>query len=253
MNRKILFLFLFQVTVLKSYAQLQTYYHKIESVSNNEKSATRLFQRIDSIKQTRQPHDSKVTTYFNRDVDFGYKHQRITVIFNGSNRYYVNLLTMGDSILISSVCYDNSFFGDPLYDKLNKRENHPKIDTTKVLQYLKRRNDFYKSSKNIEDLVKELNLYKMYAFYCGDASPKTKMGEYIDELVKNRDIKKLKNLLFSFCCEEQAYGVAGIKTLQKKNVKIPVEIIRIASYVNDRKSELITCSGCIVGIISTDY
>lgn len=244
---------LFQIAVLKSYSQIQTYYHKIESVSNNETSVTKLFQRIDSIKQTRQPHDSQVTTYFDRNVDFGYKHQRINVIFNGSNRYYVNLLTMGDSILVSSVCYDNSFFGDPLYDKLNKRENRPKIDTTRVLQYLKRRNDFYKSSKNIEDLVKELNLYKVYAFYCGDASPKTKMGEYIEGLVKNRDIKKLKSLLFSFCCEEQAYGAAGIKILQKKNVKIPAEIIRIASYVKDRKSELITCSGCIVGIISTDY
>lgn len=246
-------LLLFQIAAFTSYAQLQTYYHKIQSVTNEEKSAAKLFQRIDSIKQTRRPNDSKVTTYFNRNVDFGYRHRRIEVVFNGSNRYCVNLLTIGDSILVSSLCYDNSFFGDPIYDKLNKRENHPTIDTTKVLQYLKKRNNFYKSSKNIQDLVNELNLYKMYAFYCGDAGAETEMGYYIDGLIKNNDIKKLNDLLVSFCCEEQAYGAAGIKALQKKRIKISGHIIRVATYIKDRKSELITCSGCIAGIISTDY
>ncbi|MFB0496938.1 hypothetical protein FHW88_001074 [Mucilaginibacter sp. SG538B] len=253
MNRKILFLFLFQVTILKSYAQLQTYYHKIESVSNNEKSATKLFQRIDSIKQTRQPHDSKVTTYFDRDVDFGYKHQRINVVFNGLNRYQVNLLIKDDCILFSSVIYDNSFYEDPAFDKMNQKENRPKIDTVQVLEYLKRRNAFYKSSKSINDLIHELNLDKTYAFFCGDGSPQTAMGKYIERIVKNNNIKKLKNLLVSFCCEEQAYGVAGIQMLQKKDVDISSDIIKIAAHIKERKSALVTCAGCLTGIVSTDY
>lgn len=253
MKRKTFFLFLFQIAFLKCFGQLETYYHKIEAVANDEKSAANLFKRIDSIKQTRQPHNSEVTIYFNRNVDFGYKHQRINVVFNGLNQYQVNLLIKDDCILFSSVIYDNSFYEAPAFDKMNQKENHPKIDTVQVLEYLKRRNAFYKSSKSINDLIHELNLNKTYAFFCGDGSPQTTMGKYIERIVKNNNIKKLKNLLVSFCCEEQAYGVAGIQMLQKKDVDISSDIIKIAAHIKERKSALVTCAGCLTGIVSTDY
>jgi hypothetical protein len=248
MLKKIALILILQAAFLKAFGQLEQYYHKIEQVAYHERNPERLFKRIDSIKQTRRPNDSKVTIYFNRDIDFGYRHQRIKITFNGINRYEVNLLIKNDSIHFCSVLYSNLLMDEDA-EKLNRKQNHPAIDTTQVSKYLELRNKFYGSLKKINDLIDELNLDKTYAFYCGDGSPKTKDGKYIEIIVQNRNIRKLKDLLTSACCEEQAYGAAGIKMLQKNKQIIPDDIKKLVSFINKRNSELVVCEGCLSGLV----
>jgi hypothetical protein len=134
-------------------------------------------------------------------------------------------------------------------DGFNRKQNHPKIDTTEVLKYLDLRNKFYGSEKNITNLINELNLNENYAFYCGDGNPKTKAGEKIEELVKSKQVKKLKLLLDNISCEQQAYGVAGIKMLQKNKISIPLNILKIVTYIDKRNSDIVTCEGCFDGLV----
>lgn len=250
LKRSIVFLILLTICS-KAYCQMETYYHKIEAVAYNEKIAKNLFKRIDSIKQTRRSNDSRVEVYFNRKVDFGYLHQRINITFNGVNRYHINLLTRNDSIYFSSVLYDEEFSDEA--EKLNVLQNHPKTDTLKVLEYLKRRNNFYGAKKTINNLKDELNLNETYAFYCGDGNPKTKKGKQIEALVAHKDLNSLKKLINSICCEQQAYGTAGIKMLEKKGVTISDDVKKLATYIDKRNSELVVCNGCINGLVKTNY
>jgi hypothetical protein len=200
--KKLFLVVLLQFVFLKAFCQLEQYYHKIEQVAYTEKSAEHLFKRIDSIKQTRRPNDSRVSVYFNRNVDFGYKHQRINITFNGINQYTVNLLTKNDAILFCSVLYVNSGMQEEDEEKLNLKQNHPKIDTVQIIKYLTLRNKFYDSSKKIENLIGELNMNKVYAFYCGDGGFKTQEGKAIEAIVKHKDIHQLGNMLRSMSCEE---------------------------------------------------
>jgi hypothetical protein len=230
-----------------TFAQEITYFHKIEYVAANTKLASLLYKKLDSIKQTRRPNDSKIETLFTRDIDFGYKHQRITVTFN-SIFYQVNLLVKNDSIYSSSVIFDDNF-----YDSAYKNFKAFKIDTSACLQYLRMRNNFYKSDKKISDLKDDLNLDEDYAFYCGDASPKTSKGKYIEELVKNKRINKLLDLVKSICCEEQAYGVAGLIMLRENKVKISADNNRLLEYIKNRNSELLICSGCLSHLLRKEF
>jgi hypothetical protein len=223
------------------------YFHKIENVTASTQFASLLYKRIDSIKQTRRPNDSKVAVFFDRDIDFGYRHQRITVTFN-SIFYQVNLLVKNDSIYFSSVLFDNNY-----YDKVYSKFNAIKIDTNRCLKYLQQRNDFYKSTKKLSDLKDDLNLNEEYAFYCGDGNLKTFEGKYIEGLVKNKKINKLINLSNSLSCEEQAYGETGLVMLQKEGYKLPSNIIRIVTHIKARNSELVVCEGCIGGLLKKEY
>jgi hypothetical protein len=70
-----------------------------------------------------------------------------------------------------------------------------------------------------------------YAFYCGDGSPKTSKGKYIEDLAKNHKVNKLLKLLGSLNCEEQAYGYAGFTILQKSGYEVPSEVRKIMTHI----------------------
>jgi len=238
----------FQLILLKVSAQEITYFHKIENVLANDHSDSSIYKKIDSIKRTRRPHDSNLEIFFNRDVDFEYLHQRINVEFNGTF-YQVNLLLKKDSVLYSSLVFDPTFLDNTTF----KRYKTVIIDTVACTKYLKLRNDYYRSSKTINDLSSELTLDEEYAFYCGDGDPKTIKGMYIENLAKRKRIGKLLGLIKSISCEEQAYGVAGFDMLQKNNVMLSIPIKKLIAHIKKRNSDLVSCSGCIGHLIRKAY
>src|ERR1700743_1959223 len=115
--------------VSNTFAQEITYFHKIEYVATNSKLASLLYKKLDSIKQTRRPHDSKVDSLFNRDIDFGFRQERINLVLN-SFHYQLNLLVKNDTIYLSSVKFDDDF--EPSYQKFKAY----KIDSINALKYL---------------------------------------------------------------------------------------------------------------------
>jgi hypothetical protein len=233
---------LFMVTQLifsMTYGQDMMYYHKISEITGNRKSATELYKKLDSLKRTRRPNDSNIEIYFDRDIDFGYRHQRINLELN-SFSYKINLLTKNDTIYLSSIKFDDTF-----YDA-HKKLNAIKTDTIHALSYLKSRNEFYGSSKTLNDLKNDLNLNEVFAFYCGDGSPKTKKGFYIEKLAKSKQANKLTELIQNINCEQQAYGEAGFALLKSAGIKISQDNEKILTYIKNRKTTLVECSGCLI-------
>jgi 2-hydroxy-3-keto-5-methylthiopentenyl-1-phosphate phosphatase len=118
---------------------------------------------------------------------------------------------------------------------------------------LTKRNKFYNSSKTPRQLIKEISFDEEYAFYCGDGSPKTQKGKYIEQLVEDESTDKLTEMLKSFNCETQAYGVAGFNMLSKKEYEISYDVQKLIDHIKKRNSELVVCSGCLSGLIEKIY
>ncbi|MEO3407995.1 hypothetical protein AAFN85_29025 [Mucilaginibacter sp. CAU 1740] len=232
----------------------RAFYLKFEAIANQEKSAARLYQRADSIKKTREPVNSSIKLNYNRDVGFGYTQQLISVTLNGTYDYHLILLTHNDTVCFSSVMYGR--VGIAMYlkydEEANIRRNHPKIDTTRVLRYLKLRNSFYASTKTITDLKNDLNAHERYSLYCGDAAPESEEARSIDSLVKRRDVAKLRAMLVSVCSETQAYALYGYRQLKRRGLKISKTDQRILTYLANRKTFLNECRGCFAGIFPTN-
>jgi len=231
---------IFQLIVCGAIAQPEIFqYHKIEDIAKKETRASQFFQKLDSLKKTRQPHDSSVDIYFDRDVDFGYKHERIVVMLN-SWHYQVDLLTKNDSVYLTSFRFGS------IFDNPYPKRKFVKIDTLHSTQYLLLRNRFYNSDKTLTDLSEELNIAEEYASHCGDGSPMTRRWKKLQAQAQNNSQKKFLHMLQSFCCEEQEYGLAGFKLIEKNGKKVPKGIDEIIKHVESRKSDLVICAGCLI-------
>ena len=55
------------------------YFDLIKNIVTTEKLGNNLIYRLDTLKSKFIPSRSHVTDYFNRDIDFGFKHRSITV------------------------------------------------------------------------------------------------------------------------------------------------------------------------------
>ncbi|WP_295797228.1 hypothetical protein [Mucilaginibacter sp.] len=227
--------------VFGAFAQPEIFqYHKIEDIAKKETRASQFFQKLDSLKKTRQPHDSNVDIYFDRDVDFGYRHERISVTLN-SWRYHVDLLTKSDSIYLTSVRFDDDF-----YDNFYSKRKFVKVDTLNSSRYLSLRNEFYCSNKSLADLHAELSIAEEFASHCGDGSRMTRRWKKLQAQAKDNRQKKFLHMLQSFCCEEQEYGLAGFKMIEKTEKKVPKGIGEIIKHIESRKSDLVICAGCLI-------
>ncbi|MGV3587986.1 MAG: hypothetical protein ACO1OF_13350 [Adhaeribacter sp.] len=102
-------------------------------------------------------------------------------------------------------------------------------------------------------MEEEISSNITYAFYCGDGLPKTNEGKHIERLVNTRSIIKLNEMLNSINIETQTYGVAGFEMLSKKFVKISKEQKEVINYIKKRNSEVVTCSGCLTGLVEKIY
>lgn len=221
--------------------ETSAYFELIKAVVSSENLGNNLVYRLDTLKSKFIPSRSHVTDYFNRDIDFAFKHRCIIVNLNFAG-FRVDILCCNDTIFLSSLSSAD-------YKSINYDNYHKEV----IDQFLKQRNKFYSSSKTPRQLIKEISLPEQYAFYCGDGMPKTQKGKYIDQLVDNENTATLVDMLKSFNCETQAYGVAGLEMLKKRDYQIPSDAQKLIDHIKKRNSELIVCSGCLSGLIEKIY
>lgn len=217
-----------------------TYFELIKAIVSTEKLGQNLIHRLDTLKSNFSPSKND---YFNRDIDFGFKHRRILLgsYFAGNQ---IDLLCRNDTIFLSSITFAN-------YGIINY--NYHNYDQTGIDQFLAQRNKLYRSSKTVQQLIKEISLPEEYAFYCGDAMPKTEKGIYIEQLVDEKNARALIDMLKSFNCETQAYGVAGIEMLKKRGHQISNNSKQLIDHIKERNAELVVCQGCFAGLIDKIY
>jgi hypothetical protein len=217
------------------------WFDRIKSILADERSGGHLLYRLDTLRSEFIPSRSGVNDYFNRDVDFGYRHRRINVELNFS-RYQLDLLCFNDTICLSSLTTEP-------YTQLRNEA----YDRGRIERYLQKRNKFYRSGKGIAQLIGEISLDEEYAFNCGDGDPETAKGKYINQLAEDGNIAALTGMLKSFNCETQAYGVAGFRLLEHREIETPPEEAFLIRYIKKRNSELKICSGCLGGLIERIY
>lgn len=221
--------------------ETKTYFDQIKEIVSSEKAANNLLHRLDTLKVKFIPSRSDVIDYFNREIEYGYRQRRVYVHLNFAG-FQIDLLCYNDSVYLSSIT-------STIYQSITYNNYNPEV----INNFLKKRNKFYNSSATPMQLVRELSTDEEYAFYCGDGNPKTSKGIYIEQLVEEENTDKLTDMLRSFNCETQAYGVAGFSMLSKQDYEVPLDLQRIIDHIKKRNSELVVCSGCLSGLISKIY
>ncbi|MDX5419759.1 MAG: hypothetical protein LPK09_11135 [Hymenobacteraceae bacterium] len=221
--------------------EAQKYFDQINKIVSREALMGDLYNRIDSLQSRKIPSRSGIAKHLDRDIDFGYRHQQISLQIN-FERFTIDLLTKNDSVLLSVISHND-------HKKLHKAYYNELV----IQSYLTLRNQFYRTDKKVKDLVKEISLDKVFAFYCGDGLPETDEGKNVNRLVKDKNIQKLSDMLGSINIETQSYGVEGFEMLKKKLVRIPKEHKEIIEHIKERNSEVITCSGCLSGLVNKLY
>jgi len=213
----------------------------IRSIIITSNSGNSLFHRLDTLKSKFIPSRSGITDYFNRDIEYGFKHRRILVDLDFDS-YTIDILCRHDTIFMvhaTSVDY--------------KSINYSNYNKEAIEQFLGERNRFYNSFKTPRQLLREISLQEEYALYCGDADPPTRKGKYIEQLVDDEDVATLTDMIKSFNCETQAYGVTGLEMLKKRDYQITNDTQELIDHIKKRNSELVTCSGCLAGIVQKIY
>jgi hypothetical protein len=218
-------------------------FDRITNILKADNSSKRLIQKLDSLKSK-----NYMSSLFERDLDFEYRHQRIILGLNSYN-YQIDLLKKNDTIYAKTVKqYTNVFNTDS-----TTLSFYSKIDTSLCSTFLNKRNQFYKSKKSISDLISGISKTEEFAFYCGDGSPITEMGREISNYVKEENTDELTNMLMSFCVETQAFGVSGFEMLVRQDYALPSDINKLIRHIKNRDSETIICSGCLSGLVEKIY
>lgn len=226
--------------------EVKLFFELADSIVMTETSAIKLYAKLDNLKSKFIPSRSSLRNYFDRDIDFGYKHQRLNIELN-FHRFQIDLLKRNDSIVVKII---KDYHHPSEVDRTTKFFN---ATTLNKFDYLILRNQFYNSTKSISDLIGELSQYKVFAFYCGLGSSKTREGIYIEKLVDNKNVSELIKMLQNICIETQAYAISGFEMLEKNRFKVDPATQKIINYIKNRNSETIICSGCITGIIEKLY
>lgn len=234
-------------------AQPVTYFLKIQTLATKTRLASELYEKIDSLKQTRRPNQSSIKILFNRDVDFGYTQKRIQIEFNARDFYQLNLLIKNDTICLSSTIFSSVFGPSPGEAQANKTLGIPSMDTIGALNYLKLRNRFYKSTKTLNDLKNEINLNEIYALNGGDGYNETWYKKHIDTLVRRKNYVELEAMLKRINCETQTYGVTAFNLLKKSGHTIPLADQKIIDHIKRRNSEIESTEGDLGPIIWKAY
>ena len=221
--------------------ETSAYFDLIKNIVTTEKLGNNLVYRLDTLKSKFIPSRSHVTNYFNRDIDFGFKHRSITINLNFA-AFRVELLCRHDTIFLSSITSIDY-----------NRVSYDNYDKEVVGKFLNQRNKFYSSSKTYRQLINEISFFEEYAFYCGEGMTKTQKGKYIDQLVDEENIVTLNDMLKSFSCETQAYGVAGLEMLLQRDYQLPHDTEKLINHIRQRNSDLVICSGCLSGLIGKIY
>lgn len=245
---QLVFLLLFILTRYSAYSQDEIkYYHKVWDIVKSNNSNTIILKKTDSLKKTRRPQNSKVEILYNRDIDFGYKQEKIAIRFNGFP-YMLNLLLKNDLVIFASADFNANILGT--YSQ-NDEYREVKVDTMLCRQCLNLHNTYYVDNKTIDDLVKELSGVDNYSILCGDGLQETPRSKHIDTLIKKEDVIALDEYLKSLSCEQQAYGIRGFIGLKRAGVRISLLDKKLIKHIIDRNSELIECTGCLINVIGS--
>jgi hypothetical protein len=250
LNTKKFFFSVFAAILVFSHSSAQTaeetnaWLARIKRIVNTENSGSHLVYRLDTLKSEFIPSRSTLNEYFNRELDFGFKHRRLTLQLNFS-WYQIDLVCFNDTIVASAIGILDYYLQNELKD------DH--YNTSAISILLAKRNVFYHSRKDAEQLIREISLSEMYAFNCGLGGSRTEEGKHIDQLVEDRNAHPLIDMIKNFNCETQAFGLAGLEMLEKKGYHVPVEVKKIMAHVRKRNSDLVICSGCIMGLVRKIY
>jgi hypothetical protein len=223
-------------------AQTAVYYDHIKPLLVLNTSDTTLVMRIDSLRKMARFSRSTVTSLFNRDIDFNVSHRRI-IIYTGMINFQVDVASENGRVVALAVGTSDVFA-----DSIRRQDVLLQTcDTAAITQYLASRNGFYQSHKTIRNFFTEIQASEQFAFYCGDASPKTEKGAYIEHLAGTNQINVLADMLANIHCETQAYAVAGFAML-KNNPRITPQQKLLVKYIKQRNSVVVTCEGCLSGL-----
>ncbi|MDB5276172.1 MAG: hypothetical protein JWR61_1127 [Ferruginibacter sp.] len=226
--------------------EVQVFFKLADSIVMTENSATKLYAQLDNLKSKFIPSRSSLSTYFDRDIDFGYRHQRINIQLN-FHWYQIDLLKRNDSIFVKVI---KDYHNPAEIDTTTKYFN---AESAMNFDYLTLRNKFYYSNKSISDLTSEISKYQVFAFYCGMGSSKTGDGIHIEKLVDNKNVSELTKMLQSICIETQAYAISGFEMLAQHKFQTNAATQAIINHVKKRNSETIICNGCLTGLIKKVY
>jgi hypothetical protein len=240
--RCLIFLFFAFKVHSQTESEVEKNFTKIKNTISSENNLKNIRHKLDSLQFTFKDRKNNYVDYFlNRAIDFDFNHDRIRVRFD-LWEYQIDLVTKNDSIFFKSI-----------KTEYYKKHSFLSINEKVLKEYLKKRNGFYKSTKSIKDLQKEISLDETFAMYCGDGMPITEEGHKIKNLVADEDIESLQKMLADFNCERQAFGVEGFRLLSKRKVEIPEDCKKWIEHIKQRNSELQICSGCITGIVEKIY
>ncbi|MBN8701087.1 MAG: hypothetical protein J0L54_15870 [Chitinophagales bacterium] len=248
-TRKLLTTFTLVLVIFKTNGQTPKHYFKVvDSIVLAETTSKYLQTKLDTLKSKYIPSRSSFSLSFDRDIDFVFRHHRLTVELN-FERFQIDLLTRNDTIYARTIRhYYNPFEMDKTTLAFDSSFSFEKVN-----EYLTQRNKFYKSQKTLKDLIREMSEYRVFAFYCGDGSPLTEEGKQIKEIAAEGKTDTLFQMLQSICVETQAYGVSGFKILETNGYPIASDVSKIIKRIKKRNSETVTCSGCITGLIRKIY
>lgn len=217
------------------------YLNHIRDTLGSVKSADVAFSKLQSLESKFIPSRSRIGTYFNRDIDFNYRHRRIDIELNLIS-FQIDLLTKEDQIVLSSILVDG-------YSNL-KFNNY---DKTAIPDYLIMRNAYYGAARSVDLLFKDITMTGVYGSRCGfDGSSPVEM-EQVKWLVARKGIDDLRKMLQCVDCETQAYGVAGFEMLKNDGVIISARDQQLIDHIMKRNSPLRICSGCISGFVEPIY
>lgn len=217
------------------------YASRIQPIVASERVGSRLVHRLDSLQATCMPSRSYVHIVFNRDIDLGFKQRRLDVSLN-SYRFQINLLCRHDTIFSSAITLAE-----------DKKYDYYWYDEAVIRQFLYQRNQLYKSEKTASELLAGLATPVTYAIYCGDGAPLTAEGAAIKRWVSKKKAAPLLVMLTSFSCETQAFAVAGLRQLQQNGYHLPATTQALVEHIVARNAELVTCSGCLSGLVEKIY
>jgi hypothetical protein len=210
--------------------------HKVKEA----KTFNQIYTSLDSLEKLYIPSRSGIDLYLDRSFDCGFTHKRILVRLNFFS-FQLDFLTKRDSIFFLSL------------KSLEDNKKYFEFDKIEIDNLLVGRNKLYNSTKSIKNLESELTISESFAMYCGDGLPLTKKGKEILDLVDNENINEFREMTKSFSPEIQAYGVTGLEMIEKRNGELLPYDKWVINYLKKRNSEVITCSGCLDGIITKLY
>lgn len=228
-------------------AQVDYYYDYIKPLLRLHQSGQSLTATLDSLPTIPRFSRGTISHQFDRDIDFGLRHQR-TYIQTYLVSFQLDVVSLnGQLVALSAAVTSRDENPIPRQNQLLQS-----YDTAAIRTFLAHRNTFYQSHKTLSDFFTELQASELYALTCGDAFAKTTQGLQIERLARQNQVPALAEMLGSIHCETQAYAVAGFNLLKNQHKITPQQRLLI-SHIKQRNSVVVTCAGCLSGLLRTIY